>query len=101
MSAENIPKDRTLVWPWFLLVVLHMLTLAPAGLGRLIYDIRGHWLPGYLAWFYWLGLLLLTGAGIGIRKSSFCVFAFGVVLVLLVLNFAGCVSVVKELGTVT
>lgn len=101
VNTGRSEERRPSFWPWFVVLLLNLLTLAPSGIGRLLYDLSGRWLPAGLAWLYWLGLLVLLGTGLSVRKKSLRRVVLWVAVVLLLLNFGGCVAVMNELGSIT
>lgn len=101
MSIQVDEEERPAVWPWVVLLLLNLLTLAPIGIGGLIYNIRGDAPPSGLAWIYWICLLVFFGIGVGARKRKrLRAVVLGVAFTLLVINFGGCGSILKALSSI-
>lgn len=99
MNTKRSEGEGPSFWPWLFVLLLNLLTLAPSGIGRLLYDLSGRWLPAGLAWLYWLGLLTLIG--VSVRKRRLRRVLLWSAIILLLLNLGGCVAVMGELGSIT
>jgi len=100
-ESQRVEAPKTRLWPWIVLIILNVITIAPSGIFK-IFDVAndfnkntGYFITAYCIIFITLFIIGLRSAAKRARST-----ALMITLGLFILNLSGCAAIWAELATI-